>query len=1189
MAKRSTKKASGFTGGFSLSKSVLLRPDRKSGRPGLREGSDSSGRRILLKYWPREKGVDDQDLDEIWRSEIRQLHRLASAPHADEYIVRMLSNGVDESGFYIVLDAGETIPLQHLRENNASVILQTFRQVNSRALLWNNFSRLVRGVDILHSQGIVHRNIDPWCVLTTLSSTPDFRLTGFEWSMRVAVTALENKRKLPASIRQRPATSFAADWADLAFVFADLLEIPLQRLADMNIVPSAVVEHTAAAEIRLLRTMMGLLAVDRLDSEEILRHLSGISATLRDELASREMRYFSAMHLGDASRLTRKIREALDHGIEVSDIDDQISFIKADLGPNPIFLAHNREVGGEIEFLLCGDKLNYRMRPYKRRGSTEPESWAFAFVDDADSLPPLPMAIQWSTTVDASSLEFLTTQAAQNDFPKLRGKALSWEVVVNGMGKAAKLKSPTQLAIQALSLLLRLEMAFATTAIYPIRVLTRPENAAFGDRYRLEVSDEPDTERYKLAEALKLDAPAARLQKLLAPDGPNEDLRQSIEWALLDVGSLGTRGTVTKWRVETPPSPTTDGIFVLEGNYPPQVSGRAFLTPADTKANLVQLERRQKALRALAVHTELLQLLVDQRDHINDSQEPLNKLDPEFAGLDESKKLALEEIVSTIPFFMLQGPPGVGKTYLVTELVRRKLLAEPTSRILLSAQSNSAIDHLMDEVADLYKGDERPVLIRARAADDEKAGGPLEISTQATFLLKALAGSELCENEDGLTTRIRQMADVSINATGATRGIAASDRRAFESLLLRSANIVAATTNSPALETLIEERGFFDWTIIEEAAKASGTDLIQPLLLSYRRLMIGDHMQLPPFDLDRMKNMLADPSAVRNAILASKKLLARYLKDVAIDEFVDDEDGSLDDLAKTCADGLGFLTMFETFIEREYGRIERRPYIRRIARRLNEQHRMHPAIARIVSRSFYKDELVTFPAKEVEFLTSTPPVSIDPSLGIPDSPVVFVDLPYSRQAARGTDFGDSDRPFRVNRSEVRTCCKILSSLKVAGGLSKKPTLAILSPYAEQVKLLRSTLGAANIASLERDFRPEGGGEFFGTVDSFQGREADCVVVSLVRNNEHTNPVKALGFLGRSNRMNVLVSRAKHKLVIVGSLLFLDHVLGGIGTKSDPTLDFFRRLLMAIRDGEKRALSSSCSVPEVSVVDYAKFD
>jgi superfamily I DNA and/or RNA helicase len=59
----------------------------------------------------------------------------------------------------------------------------------------------------------------------------------------------------------------------------------------------------------------------------------------------------------------------------------------------------------------------------------------------------------------------------------------------------------------------------------------------------------------------------------------------------------------------------------------------------------------------------------------------------------------------------------------------------------------------------------------------------------------------------------------------------------------------------------------------------------------------------------------------------------------------------------------------------------------------------------------------------------------------------------------------------------------------------------------------------------------------GTVDSFQGSEADLVILSLVRNNQPPG-VSALGFLRDKPRMNAALSRAKSKLVIVGSLAFL---------------------------------------------------
>jgi hypothetical protein len=69
-----------------------------------------------------------------------------------------------------------------------------------------------------------------------------------------------------------------------------------------------------------------------------------------------------------------------------------------------------------------------------------------------------------------------------------------------------------------------------------------------------------------------------------------------------------------------------------------------------------------------------------------------------------------------------------------------------------------------------------------------------------------------------------------------------------------------------------------------------------------------------------------------------------------------------------------------------------------------------------------------------------------------------------------------------------------------------------------------------------------GQSFCSTVDAFQGNEADIVVISLVRNNQHTKPALALGFLRDFRRMNVLLSRAKSRMIIVTSLEFLRSVV-----------------------------------------------
>ena len=90
---------------------------------------------------------------------------------------------------------------------------------------------------------------------------------------------------------------------------------------------------------------------------------------------------------------------------------------------------------------------------------------------------------------------------------------------------------------------------------------------------------------------------------------------------------------------------------------------------------------------------------------------------------------------------------------------------------------------------------------------------------------------------------------------------------------------------------------------------------------------------------------------------------------------------------------------------------------------------------------------------------------------------------------------------------------------------------MITPYAAQVRLLRSLL---TIDEVEID-----------TVDGMQGREKEAVVISLVRSNGNGQ----IGFLGETRRMNVALTRAKRKLIVIGdsatiaSHPFYDRLLG----------------------------------------------
>jgi superfamily I DNA and/or RNA helicase len=147
---------------------------------------------------------------------------------------------------------------------------------------------------------------------------------------------------------------------------------------------------------------------------------------------------------------------------------------------------------------------------------------------------------------------------------------------------------------------------------------------------------------------------------------------------------------------------------------------------------------------------------------------------------------------------------------------------------------------------------------------------------------------------------------------------------------------------------------------------------------------------------------------------------------------------------------------------------------------------------------------------------------------------------------------------------------------------------VLSPYKAQADKLQSRITSLLRTELSHlsQFRTvrEGHG-LVGTVDSFQGSEADLVIVSLVRNNQRTG-LGALGFLRDKRRMNVALSRAKSQLVIVGSLSFLKEAVRGVNPDAkDHSLSFLTDITDTIDElrketrGEKKLPLATISAPE----------
>ncbi|HUY88601.1 MAG TPA: AAA domain-containing protein [Pirellulales bacterium] len=178
------------------------------------------------------------------------------------------------------------------------------------------------------------------------------------------------------------------------------------------------------------------------------------------------------------------------------------------------------------------------------------------------------------------------------------------------------------------------------------------------------------------------------------------------------------------------------------------------------------------------------------------------------------------------------------------------------------------------------------------------------------------------------------------------------------------------------------------------------------------------------------------------------------------------------------------------------------------ARRLSVQYRMHAAIMEFSSLEFYEAELTADAAVAGHRLCDLPGVQTCP---LTESPVEFIDT-----AGAGYDEEtEPDGESRLNPREAELVASKVRALLEAGVAPEH--IAVIAPYAAQVRLLRERL-AGDAPGLEID-----------SVDGFQGREKEAIVISLVR----SNPAGEIGFLSDVRRTNVALTRARRKLLVVG--------------------------------------------------------
>lgn len=461
----------------------------------------------------------------------------------------------------------------------------------------------------------------------------------------------------------------------------------------------------------------------------------------------------------------------------------------------------------------------------------------------------------------------------------------------------------------------------------------------------------------------------------------------------------------------------------------------------------------------------------------------------------------IKDMLVSQPFYALHGPPGTGKTTVAAHAVKQYLCAEPSARILVSAQSNFALDNLAVRILkQLAETGRDLVAIRVSSASAEKRENVDE------RLVKLTLNERIPRLRDHIVATCKNRLERRVDPP-AIREVIAGWKMAVETSQLelydrirRGANLVFATCATATKANVGAAGGFglYDWVIVEEAAKAWTSELAIPLVRGVRWTLIGDHLQLRAHMAEQVEAFLLDLGESEDEDLKQHgESLGSYQK-------VFNLFGSLFDVQKPKA---GKPTgMRSGALVVPLGRLAR-------------QFRMREPIARVVSRTFYADpedpngsgQLETDETTEKDSGVVTPKALAGQAL-------VWLDTAMVR--------GCEDQKSK-NFGEVKIVEKLVAQLNPNPACispeGDEDPVAILTPYRDQITALMS-----------RDFR-EGWGSRIWSIHEYQGREANVVVASLVRDQiRGSTPERNIGFLVSPEIVNVLMSRARRLLIVVGA-------------------------------------------------------
>ena len=455
--------------------------------------------------------------------------------------------------------------------------------------------------------------------------------------------------------------------------------------------------------------------------------------------------------------------------------------------------------------------------------------------------------------------------------------------------------------------------------------------------------------------------------------------------------------------------------------------------------------------------------------------------------LNESQKDAVRFALEVNEIGLIHGPPGTGKTTTIVEVILQ--LVKLGNKILVVAPSNIAVDNIGEKLI-YYKS-----ILSSKDSNYNLDFDLCRIGHPARLLPSVISNCLDTKIENSDNTQFvkkvkremdkikRELQKVDYKEKEKKFALKQELKDKKEDIkgsykntvfdIYRKANIILSTCVSSGenyLNLAISKENPFDYIIIDECAQGTECLCWVPILQGKKAILAGDHLQLPP-------------------TIKSKN--AEYV--------------------------LSY-TLFDRMIS---------TYGNKVTRLLNTQYRMNEKIMKFSSQELYEDKLIADESVRNHTLKDLisqrckndnkilEEINSLDDFGIFDKSLVLLNT-------SGLEFFETKDPETLssfNVGETDLCKRMVDYLKDKLKADNKD-IGIITPYSAQVANLSNKITQDEYRGLE-----------ISTVDGFQGREKEIIILSLVRSNQKHE----VGFLSDKRRLNVAITRPRRMLVVIGDI------------------------------------------------------